>query len=120
MDCLFCKIIKGEIKSKKLYEDDKVMVILDAYPNCDGHTLIIPKEHYEDFTKVPDDLLLHINSVSKNITKLIQEKMNPKSFTYIVNYLEGQAIKHYHYHILPNYHIKPVKTTKEIYNILIK
>ena len=50
MDCLFCKMIKGEVPCKKIYEDDLVIGILDLYPDSDGHTLIIPKEHYEDLT----------------------------------------------------------------------
>ena len=46
---LFCKIIDGDIESRKIYEDDHVIAILDAYPVVDGHTLIIPKKHYTDF-----------------------------------------------------------------------
>ena len=65
MDCLFCKMIKGEIPCKKIYEDDLVIGILDLYPVSDWNTLIIPKTHYEDLTKIPDDLLIHINDVVK-------------------------------------------------------
>ena len=48
MECLFCKMIKGEIPCKKIYEDEKVIAILDLYPDSDCHTLIIPKKHIED------------------------------------------------------------------------
>ena len=51
MDCLFCKIIKGEIPSYKIYEDDLVMAFLDVNPHANGHTLIIPKKHYDDYFK---------------------------------------------------------------------
>ncbi len=120
MDCLFCKIIEGAVPSKKIYEDDIVIVILDAYPNVDGHILIIPKKHYNDFTELDDNTILHINNVSKKITNLIIEKLNPKSITYLVNYLDGQKIKHYHYHILPNFGVKPKKSVEEIFSILKK
>ena len=65
MDCLFCKIVKGDVPSYKLYEDEKVLVIMDAYPNVDGHTLVIPKEHYDTLMDIPDDLLIHINKIAK-------------------------------------------------------
>ena len=49
MDCIFCKIINGEIPSKRVYEDDKVIAILDVNPVVDGHTLVIPKKHIKDY-----------------------------------------------------------------------
>ena len=49
MDCIFCKIINKEIPSKVLYEDDLVLVIMDVNPVSDGHVLILPKKHYEDY-----------------------------------------------------------------------
>ena len=52
MDCIFCKIINGDIPSKKLYEDDKVIVIMDVNPKVDGHALVIPKEHVTDFMEI--------------------------------------------------------------------
>ena len=58
-NCIFCKIINGEISSKILYEDNDIMILLDAYPDTDGHALVIPKKHYEDMEdgerKVFDD-----------------------------------------------------------------
>ena len=99
MDCLFCKIIKGEIDSKKIYEDDKVIAILDAFPNVDGHTLIIPKVHYEDFLAMPNDLIGHINEVVKKISPILIKEMNAEAFSLRVNYGKTQAIKHYHLHL---------------------
>ena len=119
MDCLFCKMIKGEIPCKKIYEDDLVIGILDLYPDSDGHTLIIPKTHYEDLTKIPDELLIHINDVVNDIMPTLMAKMKAKSFSTRVNYGESQAIKHYHMHLLPNYHMKPVTIKQEeAYEIL--
>ena len=103
MDCLFCKIIKKELPSKILYEDDLVIVIMDLYPEVDGHTLVIPKKHYEDLQVLPDEVLLHINSVAKDMTNKLLTKLDLKSLTWIINYGQRQAIKHYHLHLLPNY-----------------
>ena len=78
MECLFCKIINKEVDTLKLYEDDTVMVIMDAYPNVDGHVLILPKQHYDTFKEIPNDVLVHINEVSKKFTDIIMEKLNAK------------------------------------------
>lgn len=120
MDCLFCKIIAGEVPSKKIYEDDKVLAILDAFPNVDGHTLIIPKKHYADFLEMPDELIMHINGVCKKIAPILIKKINAESFSMRVNYGTMQAIKHYHLHLLPDYDIKKKATKKpeEIYELL--
>ena len=118
MDCLFCKIVNGEVPSKKIYEDDLVIAILDAYPNCDGHTLIIPKKHYTDFTEIDDELLIHINKIKKELTKKIIERIKPKCISFQVNYLEGQVIKHYHLHIMPNPREKVKFSTDEMFNKL--
>ena len=93
MECLFCKIIKGEVPSYKLYEDDLVMVIMDAYPNVDGHTLIIPKEHYDTFMDLPDELVLHINKLAKKYTNYIMDRLNAKELSVLTNYGNSQKIK---------------------------
>ena len=117
MDCLFCKIIKGEIPSYKIYEDELVYAFLDIHPHGNGHTLIIPKKHYKDFTQLPNELLLHINEVAKEIVNLLTNKLNAKGFSITTNYLEMQEIKHYHLHIIPMAKDK-IEPIEEIYNIL--
>ncbi len=116
MDCLFCKIIKGEVEKKQIYEDDKVIAILDAYPDVDGHTLIIPKKHYEDIYAIDEATLLHIHKVANNLSKMLMEKLDCKGITHLINYGESQVIKHFHYHLLPNYKSTPTKTTEEIFD----
>ena len=118
MECLFCKISNNEIPSLKLYEDDLVMVIMDAYPDVDGHTLIIPKNHYESFMDIPNDLLIHINEISKKYTNLIMEKLNAKELSVHINYGNSQKIKHYHMHLLPNYGLRSTQNPKEVYEVL--
>ena len=72
MECLFCKIIKKEIPSEIIYEDEDILAFLDINPTTNGDTLIIPKTHYQDVFQVPDDVLGKINNISKKLYKLYQ------------------------------------------------
>ena len=79
MDCLFCKIINEEIPCYKIYENEFVLAFLDINPDSDGHTLIIPKEHYKDVFDIPTEVLSHIYSVSKDIMKEFGIEINTSS-----------------------------------------
>ena len=119
MDCVFCKIINGEIPSKKLYEDDKVIVIMDVNPKVDGHALVIPKEHVTDFMEISDELLTHIYEVAREVSKKLMSKLNATALTLGVNYGDSQVVKHFHMHLLPNYEVSSAgKNVEEVYNIL--
>ena len=73
MNCLFCNIINNSVDSLTLYEDDIVKVILDAFPNKPGHTLIIPKRHFIDLDDIPLDVLTHIFKIAKDIKSRISD-----------------------------------------------
>lgn len=121
MDCIFCKIANGEIPSKILFEDELVVVIMDANPTVDGHSLIIPKKHYTDYQELDNEILTHIFEVAKKIGPKIMEKLGAKSLTLLVNYGDDQKIKHFHLHLLPDFGIRESTTTKtseEIFAIL--
>ena len=120
MDCIFCKIINGEIPSKKLYEDDKVIVFMDINPNIDGHCLIVPKKHYTDFKELDDEIILHIEKIKKDMTDLLMKKLNVNAMTISMNYGDSQIVKHVHIHLLPNFIIKmnSEKSVDEVYEIL--
>ena len=120
MDCLFCKIVNGEIDSKKIYEDDVVIAILDLYPNGEGHTLVIPKKHYTDYKELPEDVLLHIERVKKILSDKLEEKLHKNSVTFLVNYMDAQAIKHYHQHIIPGFQKEITKTQDEVYKLMME
>ena len=64
---IFCKIIRGEIPSNTVYEDELVKCIMDANPESPGHTLILPKKHYSDILSIDDEAILHINSIARNL-----------------------------------------------------
>lgn len=97
-DCIFCKIIKGEIPAYKVYEDDSFLAFLDIYPRTKGHTLVIPKNHYRWVYEVPN--FEKYWGVALKITKAMQKALNP----YFISYLTyGLDVPHAHIHILPRY-----------------
>ena len=102
-DCIFCKIIKGEIPSTKVYEDDEILAFRDINPVAPVHVLVIPKKHITSLAKLtPEDeaVVGKIYTVIKNIAK--QEGILEKGFRVIVNCGEdgGQVVKHVHFHLL--------------------
>lgn len=109
MDCLFCKIAKKEINSMELYEDDFILAFMDINPQCEGHTLIIPKEHYDDYTCIPNELMTHILKKAEMLGDALTKKLQSKGYRMIINYGNEQEIKHFHLHILPN-----LKKTKNL------
>ena len=72
MDCVFCKIIKGEIPSYTLYEDDLIKVFLDINPSTNGDCLIVTKEHYENFLDIPEYLISHIHKISIKMYSILK------------------------------------------------
>lgn len=118
MDCLFCKMVSGEVPTKKVYEDDLVIGVLDLYPNGEGHTLIIPKKHYTDYKEVPDELILHINEVAKKVSDKLEDKLHKNSVTFLFNYMDAQAIKHFHFHIIPAFNKEINHTQDEVYELM--
>ena len=118
-NCLFCKITRKEVPAKILYEDDDILVMLDAFPDTDGHTLIIPKKHYEDIYEVPNDILIKMFDAARKETKNLMFKLDKSALTMLINYGDSQAIKHIHLHLLPDFMHKTHNLDKdEVYNLL--
>lgn len=129
MDCLFCKIIEGNIPSKTIYEDELVKVFLDINPNTNGHCLIIPKKHIVTVKEVDNILTTHILEVEKKMYDLLKEKLNIKGLTIVQNNELGQEVKHYHVHLIPryeddnwniNFNQESLKDTDEVYQEIMK
>lgn len=119
MNCIFCKIINGEIPSYKIYEDDIVLAFLDINPDSNGHTLIIPKKHYTDIMDLDNETLTHIFNVARKIKTKLEEKLHCDGITFIQNNGEVQEVKHYHLHIKPYYNTEQANEEIEaIYNKL--
>lgn len=117
-NCIFCKIIKGDIPSYKLYEDELVIAFLDVNPEANGHTLIIPKNHFKDLYDIESDTLNHIMNCAKDIANMISTKLRADGFTLIQNNGDIQEVKHFHLHIKPYYNNSDKKTLEEIFEIL--
>ena len=115
-DCIFCKIIP----TRKVYEDELVIVIMDVEPSENGHMLIMPKKHYVDFTELDDNILLHINFVANKMKELIYNRLSADGIRFVNNYGLYQVVKHYHLHVIPAYKNKQkIVDIDEIYNKLI-
>lgn len=115
---IFCKIINNEIPSYTIYEDDVVKVFLDTNPNHTGHTLIVPKTHYQDFFDIDTEVLNHIMKVAKDISLLLKEKLHYDGISLAQNNGLGQEVKHFHLHLIPRYNNEEKLSVEEVYNIL--
>ena len=120
-NCLFCKIIKGEIPSFKVYEDEVAFAFLDIHPKADGHTLIIPKKHYRDLQDIDQDTLLHLIEIVKTKMKEYEEQLHCTGFTIAQNNGDVQEVKHFHLHLIPSYsEQESISSPEEIYQKLKK
>ena len=116
---IFCKIMKGEIPSYTLYEDEIVKVFLDINPLVNGHSLIVPKKHFKDIYDIDNNTLTHIFDVARKISPKIEEKLDADGITLTQNNGLYQEVKHFHLHIKPQYKNKEkLKPIDEVYNIL--
>ena len=105
MDCVYCKIINGELPCYKVYEDDTIISFLDINPVSCGHTLVVPKEHTLDFNSIPTDTLNH----------LLVDRLDADGFTLVQNNGCAQEVKHFHLHIIPKYENDKDMKIEEVY-----
>ena len=118
MDCLFCKIINGDIPSKTIYEDEDFKVFLDINPSTNGDMLIVPKKHFENIYDIDEKLIPRIHELIKKLFDLAKDKLGAEGLTIVQNNGHGQEIKHYHVHVTPRYSNDNIKTIKNE-NILV-
>ncbi len=104
-ECLFCKIVKGEIPSDKVYEDSNFLAFLDINPRNPGHALVIPKKHYETLFDMPDnetgDMLLMVKKIAAAVKNTM--KADGISIGQSNGRAAGQVISHMHFHVIPRY-----------------
>lgn len=117
-NCIFCKIINGDIPSLTIYEDEIVKVFLDINPNSNGHMLIIPKKHVNDFTELDGETVAHINEIAKKMKDKVYTCLKPDGIRLVNNYGSLQAVKHYHLHLIPHYENNKLEEPKIIYDKL--
>ena len=103
-DCIFCKIIKGEIPSRTVYEDNQIKIIMNINPCTNGHLLVIPKEHAINLMDTSNEIITHsLDIIREKIYPLLKEKLHCEGLTLAQNNELGQEIKHYHIHLIPRY-----------------
>ncbi len=115
VECIFCKIINGEIPSKKIYEDENVLAFLDINPSSPGHTLVVPKRHILDFQEIDDDDLLNLMKICKNLSKKIVSVLDADGYSILQNNGIAQDVKHFHLHIIPKYSNDKTMDIDEVY-----
>jgi len=104
-NCIFCKIIKGEIPCSKVYETDKTIAFLDISPVNKGHTLVVPKKHAVNILDIESNDLNAVSDVVRKLAPAIKKAMNADGLTITSNngQAAGQVIMHSHIHIIPRF-----------------
>ncbi|GAI13592.1 unnamed protein product, partial [marine sediment metagenome] len=102
-DCIFCKMVAGQIPVTKIYEDKVVLAFLDIGPLSDGHTLVIPKQHFEKLHECPAEVLGPVASRLGKIAEAVAGAMNSEGYNVLCNNgrAAGQLVEHLHFHIIP-------------------
>lgn len=108
-ECIFCKIIAGEIPSSKIYEDDNVIAIMDIGPVIKGHALVIPKGHYDPITETPDHVLGNVIAIVRKIAQAQMKGLHADGInvSQANGKCAGQMIPHIHFHLIPRYNNDP-------------
>lgn len=104
-DCIFCKIINGEIPSAKVFENEHVLAFLDISQVTKGHTLVIPKVHKENLFELTPEIAKQLFAVVPEIARAIKQEFNPIGLNSLNNNGEvaGQSVFHFHMHLIPRY-----------------
>lgn len=104
-DCIFCKIINKEIPSSMVYEDNNTIAFLDINPVNKGHTLVMPKKHYETFLDLPKNELETLFGKIQEVTKAVIKATNANGSNLLLNHKRaaGQVVDHVHFHVIPRF-----------------
>lgn len=103
--CIFCKIVSGEIPSKKVYEDENVIAILDISQATKGHTLVIPKKHSANLLEIDSEEYINVMKAVNLVAKKLSNTLKPAGINILNNCGEvaGQTVMHFHVHVIPRY-----------------
>lgn len=103
MDCIFCRIVAGEIPSHRVYENDSTLAFLDINPAMRGHTLVIPKEHAPDLHSIAPESLDAVMRTTQVVARILHTGLQADGINIVQNNgaAAGQEIFHYHVHVLP-------------------
>jgi histidine triad (HIT) family protein len=104
-ECIFCRIAAGQVPAAKVLETPRILAFLDIAPVHYGHTLVIPKDHYETFLELPDDLWLEMGQVSRRVAQALRQVLFARGFNVMMNNFDaaGQVVFHAHVHVIPRF-----------------
>lgn len=102
-ECVFCKIIQGQAPASKVYEDEQVIAFLSNRPVNEGHTLVVPKKHYENIYEIPEAEAGYLFMITKRIAQSVRDATETKGIRIVQNngWAAGQVIFHLHVHVIP-------------------
>ena len=102
-DCIFCRIVAGEIPSFKLLEDDRILSFMDINPANEGHCLVIPKAHAPDLFEADDESIAAVATACRRVADAVRRTLDPPgiSLTQANGTAAGQSVLHLHFHVIP-------------------
>lgn len=118
-NCIFCKIVCKEVDASLVYEDKDAIAFLDIRPVSEGHTLVIPKAHYETIFDIPEDLLVHLYKITKKMASVIKKIVKADGISIIQQNgrAANQEIFHLHVHIIPRFDGKKLPNFSKLENV---
>lgn len=121
MDCIFCKIIEGEIPSYKVYENEHVLAFLDINAKTFGHTLVIPKTHYRDILELQNTKVNYLDEIV-TVANILTDKLGCQGINLENNCgaLAGQEVFHVHFHLIPRYQDETINESKTDFAAVIE
>jgi histidine triad (HIT) family protein len=102
-DCIFCRIVRRESEASIIYEDDKVMALLDIMPRNPGHTLVIPKAHRENIFEIKDEEIGHLYKIVKKVAHAVKDAVGAEGISIVQSNKVSQGVLHFHTHVIPRY-----------------
>jgi histidine triad (HIT) family protein len=114
--CIFCRIVQKQVPSSLVFEDEKVMAFLDIKPLTEGHTLVIPKAHYESIFDIPKESIAYLHGITKRIAIAVEKATKADGISIIQQNgkAAGQDIFHLHVHVIPRYEDQKLPSFSEI------
>ncbi len=113
MDCIFCEIASKDAEAEVIFENENFVAFLDINPVNYGHTLVVPKKHFDNFLTIPTDDLSELTKITQYLAGAVKRALKADGFNIISNNgnSAGQSVFHFHYHIIPRYendfHMRP-------------
>jgi histidine triad (HIT) family protein len=114
--CIFCRIAQKQVPASLIYEDDKALAFLDIRPLSEGHTLVIPKAHYETVFDIPHELITYLHGITKKVALAVKKATEADGISIIQQNGEaaGQEVLHLHVHIIPRYEAQKLPSFSEV------